>query len=264
MKQEILKYLGAGHIWAGSLRYYQTIDSTNTEAKRLADAGAPQGTVLVADHQTMGRGRMGNSFHSPANNGIYLSCILRPDSHAAELAHLTCCVAVAVCNAIEDATGFRPQVKWINDLIAGSKKLGGILTELSLDGQGHVRYAVVGIGINCNQTEDFPPALQPIATSLNQATNMPVNREALIAKIIDHLYKISQTLFTEKTSLMEQYRKDCITIGQEIQVIKSDERRCGTAIDLTDDGSLLVRYKDGTTTAVNSGEVHVRGLYGYC
>lgn len=256
--------MGAGHIWAGSLRYYQTIDSTNTEAKRLADTGAPHGTVLVADHQTMGRGRMGNSFHSPAENGIYLSCILRPDCHASELSHLTCCVAVAVCNAIEEVTGFRPKVKWINDLIANGKKLGGILTELSLDGTGHVRYGVVGIGINCNQTEDFPSALQGIATALSQAVGKPVERELLIAKIIDQLYKISQALFMEKATLMAQYRKDCITIGQDIQVLKGDDRRCATALSLTDEGSLLVRYHDGTTEAVNSGEVHVRGLYGYC
>lgn len=256
--------MGAGHNWAGSLRYYQTIHSTNTEAKRLADAGAPHGTVLVADYQTMGRGRMGNRFHSPAKDGIYLSCILRPDCHASELAHLTCSVAVAVCNAIEETTGFRPKVKWINDLIAGNKKLGGILTELSLDGQGRVRYAVIGIGINCNQTEDFPPALQAIATALCQAVNRSVDREALAAKLVDQLYKMSQILLVEKASLMEQYRKDCITVGQEIQVLKGDTRRCATALSLTDDGSLLVRYQDGTTETVNSGEVHVRGLYGYC
>lgn len=256
--------MGAGHIWAGSLRYYQTIDSTNTEAKRLADSGAPQGTVLVADHQTQGRGRMGNTFHSPANNGIYLSCILRPDCHASELAHLTCCVAVGICNAIEEATGFRPKVKWINDLIAENKKVGGILTELSLDGQGRVRYAVVGIGINCNQTENFPPALQSIATSLSQACKAPVDREAIIAKMIDHLYNVSQTLFAEKIALMNQYRNDCITIGQKIQVLKGDDRRYGTALSMTDDGTLLVRYNDGTIAPVNSGEVHVRGLYGYC
>lgn len=264
MKQAILKHLGASHIWAGSLRYYQTIDSTNTEAKRLADAGAPNGTVLVADHQTQGRGRMGNTFHSPAQNGIYLSCILRPDCHASKLAHLTCCVAVSICDAVEQTTGFRPKVKWINDLIAGSKKVGGILTEMSLDGTGHVRYAVVGIGINCNQTEDFPPALQSIATSLSQAIGRPVSREALIANMIDGLYKISTGLFTERTAIMDRYRKDCITIGQEIVVLKGDERQRGTALSLTDDGELLVRYADGTTASVNSGEVHVRGLYGYC
>lgn len=256
--------MGAGHIWAGSLRYYQTIDSTNAEAKRLADTGAPHGTVLVADHQTMGRGRMGNSFHSPADNGIYLSCLLRPDCHASELAHLTCSVAVAVCNAIEEATGFRPKVKWINDLIANNKKLGGILTELSLDGTGHVRYVVVGIGINCNQTEDFPPALQAIATALSQVVGKPVERELLIARMIEQLYIMSQILFAEKAALMEQYRKDCITVGQEIQVLKGDDRRCATALSLTDEGSLLVRYQDGNVEAVNSGEVHVRGLYGYC
>lgn len=264
MKQAIINHLGAGHIWAGSLRYYQTIDSTNTEAKRLADAGAPHGTVLVADHQTQGRGRMGNTFHSPAQNGIYLSCILRPRCHVSELSHLTCCVAVAICDAIEQATGFRPKVKWINDLIAGNKKIGGILTEMSLDANGCVRYAVLGIGINCNQTEDFPLALQSIATSLSQAISKPVDREALIAHMIDSLYKISTRLITQKAAIMDRYRNDCITIGQEIVVLKGDKKQYGTAVSLTDDGELTVRYADGTTDQVNSGEVHVRGLYGYC
>ena len=132
------------------LHWFETIESTNTEAKKIAKDGVPHGTTLVADRQTGGRGRMGRSFASPAGMGIYLSMILRPECRAPELMHLTCAVAVAVCNAIEEVTGFRPCVKWINDLIAKEKKLGGILTELALlPGTDKVDYAIVGIGINC-------------------------------------------------------------------------------------------------------------------
>lgn len=265
MIQEILTYLGAGHPWAGSVRYYESIDSTNTQAKALAETGAPQGTVLIAQRQTAGRGRMGNSFFSPENVGIYLSCILRPDCHASQLGHLTCAVGVKVCDSIAQTTGFRPRVKWINDLIAGNRKIGGILTELSLDAQGNVRYAVVGIGINCNQkAQDFPTSLQSIATSLAEATGRTVDRARLAACMIQDLHRLSRELIENKAELMNQYRSDCLTIRQEIVVLQGDRKRYGTALALNDDGSMIVQYTDGETSVVNSGEVHIRGLYGYC
>ena len=265
MKDQILSHLGAGHIWAGSIRYYPTIDSTNTEAKKLAEAGAPHGTVLIADHQTKGRGRMGNTFHSPKDAGIYLSVILRPDCPATKLSHLTCAAGVAMCDALKDSIGIRPSVKWINDLVFQGRKLGGILTELSLSAQGMVRYAVVGIGINCNQKiTDFPPDLQNIVTTTAEITGQSVDRSLLIANMIKGLEEMSRCLFSNKKELMAQYRCDCITIGQEIAVLKADEKYYGTALDIDEEGALLVRDTNGCEHWVNSGEVHVRGLYGYC
>lgn len=263
MKDKILSHLGAGHIWAGSIRYYPTIDSTNTEGKRLAEANAPHGMVLIADHQTQGRGRTGNTFHSPKNDGIYLSVILRPNCTPLELSHLTCAVGCAVCNAIEDVTTVRPQLKWINDIVADGKKLGGILTELSLSSEGKVTYAVIGIGINCNQSS-FPQEIAGIATSLSLILNRSVHRAELIAAIIDKIYHMQLHLFTDIQQIMTQYRKDCITIGKEILIQKGDESIQATALDVLDDGILVVRYKDGQIGHVNSGMVHVRGLFGYC
>lgn len=264
MKQEnILSKLTAACPWLDTLRLYDTLESTNTLAKELAKAGAPQGTVVIADRQTGGRGRMGRQFHSPAGQGIYLSVILRPECRAEQLMHLTCAVAVAMCDAVEKAAGVRPQVKWINDLILAGRKVGGILTELSLDG-AMVDFAVVGIGINCNQqAEDFPAELQDIAGSLAMATGEPIDREALTAAMIDSLYTLNTTLLSAKDGYMARYRADCNTLGREVAVHSAAGTYEALAEDVDGDGSLCVRLSDGSLRAVSSGEVSVRGLYGY-
>ena len=263
MKDLIISHLPASYPWQGNLYYFTTIDSTNTRAKEMAAQGVPHGTVLIADSQTGGRGRMGRSFHSPAGCGIYLSMILRPDCPAKDLMHLTCATAVAAADGIQAATGLRPGIKWTNDLVVGKKKLGGILTELSLDGSGNVEYAVIGIGINCNQnSEDFPEEIKQIATSLQLATDKPINRAAVIAQILVALQKMSETLQNSAATL-DRYRADCITIGQEISLVRGDEVRHGKALDVDHEGALVVEFADGTRQAVQSGEVSIRGMYGY-
>lgn len=259
MKEQIIAKLPNTHPWADKLFWFDTIDSTNTEAKRMAQAGAPQGTVLIADLQTGGRGRQGRSFSSPAGQGIYMSVVLRPGCRASELMHLTCAVAVAMCDAVEAVTGFRPQVKWINDLLAKGKKLGGILTELSLvSGTDLIDFAVVGIGINCLQSpEDFPPELRDIAISLNMAGKAP-NRASLAAAMIRALYELSENLLMQKADTMARYSADCCTLGQDIFLLKGDERIPCHAVSLGPDGALIVQYSDGSTAAVSSGEVSVR------
>lgn len=231
----------------------------------MAEKGAPHGTVLAAGQQTGGRGRLGRSFHSPAGKGIYLSVILRPECKPEALMHLTCAVAVAACDAIESVTGMRPGVKWINDLVCGKMKLGGILTELSLDAvTGTVRYAVVGIGINCtHEASDFPKELQCIATSLLTVTGKHFDPALLIAKLSEALMQMSDTLFTEKTATMEHYREACITVGQPIVLLRGDSKRYGLALGIEENGGLLVRFEDSTLEVVSSGEVSVRGMYGY-
>lgn len=265
MKEQILSHLGAGHIWAGSIRYYETIDSTNTEAKHLAEEGAPHGTAVIADRQTAGRGRMGRSFHSPENRGIYLSVILRPDCKAVDLSHLTCGVGVAMCDAVEAVSGTRPGIKWINDLVYDGKKLGGILTEMSIAPDGKVNYAVVGIGINCNQQSgEFPQELEAIATSLFQITGKKIDRAMLMAQMICHLQILGQSLISAKAAWMEAYQQDCVTLGKEVLLIRGDEKRYGKALEIMDDGAMKVQYENGEISIVNSGEIQVRGLYGYC
>ena len=265
MKQVIVSQISAECPWRDTLHWYDAIDSTNTQAKRLATENAPHGTVLIAGRQTAGRGRVGRSFSSPEQMGVYLSVILRPQCPPAKLMHLTCAAAVAGCKAVEAVSSICPNIKWTNDLVVGKQKLGGILTELSLDSRtGLVDYAIVGIGINCNQKiDDFPSELQPIATSLQLLTNTPCPPEKLAASLVESLYKMDQQLLSEKSILMDVYRSRCMTLNQDIKVLRGDEVRYGTAIDLDDDGGLLVRFADGTVNTVSSGEVSVRGMYGY-
>ena len=263
MKDLIISRLPASYPWQGNLYYFDTIDSTNTRAKEMAAQGAPHGTVLIADSQTGGRGRMGRSFHSPAGSGIYLSMLLRPRCPAKDLMHLTCAVAVAAADGLHSATGLRPGIKWTNDLVVGKKKLGGILTELSLDGSGNVEYAVIGIGINCNQgAEDFPDEIRHIATSLQLATSKSIDRAAVIAQILVALQNMSENL-QNPASALDRYRADCITIGQEISLVRGDEVRHGKALDVDNEGALVVEFADGIKQAVQSGEVSIRGMYGY-
>lgn len=264
MKELILQKLPAECPWRDTLYWYSSIHSTNTQAKELARQGAPHGTVLIAQEQTKGRGRLGRSFHSPEGLGIYLSVILRPNCKADKLMHLTCAAAVAMCNAVEQRCGIRPGVKWINDLVLQGKKLGGILTELSIDPKtGLAEYAIIGIGINClHKKEDFPEPLQSIATSLLMA-GLDTEPELLAAAMITALVQMDRSLLTNQAAIMAQYRRDCITIGKDIAVHRADTVKPGKALDVDSDGALIVAFSDGTVGAVNSGEVSVRGLYNY-
>lgn len=264
MKEQLMKHL-AGHPWQANLHYYDSIDSTNTQAKRMAAQGAPHGTVLVARHQTGGRGRLGRSFHSPEGSGVYLSVILRPDCMPGQLMHLTCAAAVAMCDAVEHSANLRPGIKWINDLVIGNQKLGGILTELGLEpGSGRVSYAVIGIGINCaQQADDFPPEIRQIATSLNMACGNPIDPMLLAAHMIRALHRMDAGIFIEKNTIMDAYRRNCVTLGKQVQLLQNGTVRPCTAMDIDDDGALIVVFQDGHRETVNSGEVSVRGMYGY-
>lgn len=262
MKNEILSQITTECPWRDTLLWYDTLDSTNTRAKELAKDGAPHGTALVAGTQTGGRGRMGRSFLSPTG-GVYLSVILRPCCSPEKLMHLTCAAAVAGCRAVELACGVCPDIKWTNDLVYGKKKLGGILTELGLDGAGNVDYAIIGIGINCEKPTDFPKELQDTVTSIREIPHRECVTEKLTAKLVEALYEMDRQLFTGKQTLMDDYRWRCVTLGKEIKVVRGDSVEHGTALDLDEDGGLLVRFSDGSEKFVTSGEVSVRGMYGY-
>lgn len=263
-REQILSRLSPAYPWSSLLQYEDLVVSTNNQAKTMALSGAPEGTVLIADRQTGGRGRRGRSFHSPAGMGIYFSLLLRPNCPPDLLMHLTCAVAVAMCDATEKAAGFRPGIKWTNDLVSGGKKLAGILTELGLGSDGTVDYAVIGVGINCNQKPtDFPEEIREMAGSLAMVAGRPVDRCVMAAAMAEALYAMNRRLLTEKEQIMEQYRRDCITIGQEISLVRGETVRHGTAVDVDGSGALLVEFSPGLVEAVNSGEVSIRGLYGY-
>ncbi len=257
-------YLPAGHPWEFRLHRFETIDSTNTYAKKLAQQGAPEGTAVISLSQTQGRGRLGRQFHSPSGMGVYLSVILRPDCYPRELMHLTCAVASAACQAIEQAVGFCPDIKWTNDIIWGKRKLGGILTEISCDRSGKLDYVIVGIGINCCQTQDaFPEDLQAMAASLSMVTGTPVDPAAVGNALLLSLHRLSKQILTGKAAYMDFYRRHCATLGKEVRVVCGDTVRLGTALTLDDSGALLVRFSDGQEAFVSAGEVSIRGMYGY-
>lgn len=263
-KHQILACLPEDYPWRDRLNYLNCTDSTNVHAKVLAAQGAPHGTVLIADHQTGGKGRMGRSFHSPGGMGIYMSILLRPECTPSDLMHLTCAAAVAMCDAVEKSTGFRPGIKWTNDLVYNKRKLAGILTELGLDTRGGISHAIVGIGINCCQTAgDFPEDIRNVAGSLAAVAGKTIDRNAVAAAMMEALWRMDHRLLTCKTQILDRYRQDCITIGQEICLIRSGEIRYGKAIDIDNEGALIVKLSSGQVEAVNSGEVSVRGMYGY-
>lgn len=264
MQQQIQTLLPRDYPWADRFTYQNTVDSTNDQLKLLAKQGAPHGTVLIAGHQSRGRGRLGRQFQSPEHAGVYLSCLLRPQCPPSSLMHLTCAVGTAMCNAVESAFGFRPGIKWTNDLLWQRKKLGGILTELGLTPQGMVDYAIVGIGINCTQTrQDFPPELQDMATSIHMVTGQSASRAQLAAAMMAALAAMDAGLLSDKESMLAQYRRDCVTIGQDISLVRGEQVRRGHALDVDEDGALVVSFPDGSIEAVSSGEVSVRGMYGY-
>lgn len=255
----------AGCTLGGKLVCLDSVDSTNNYAKKLADEGAPHGTVVLTELQTGGRGRQGKSFSSPAGKGLYLSVLLRPELPPAEVVNLTAWTAVAVCGALEEITGARPGIKWTNDLILHSKKLCGILTEMGLEAEsGQLQYVVIGIGINISQTqEDFGAELTPIATSLELALGHPVRRAELAAAVIRHLDRMVLDFPEQREEYLARYRKDCVTTGHEVRLIQRGESRTAFAECIDEDFALVVRHTDGTRETVTAGDVSVRGLLGY-
>ena len=262
--EHILSALG-DHPWADRLHVFDSIDSTNNALKRDAEGPLPEGTIYIADEQTGGRGRQGRSFASPKGVGIYFSVLLRPDCPPQSLGHVTAMAAVACCDAIEETCGVRPGIKWTNDIILGDKKIVGILTEMHVEWEsGTVRYVVIGAGFNCNHTmEDFPEAVWDMAGSIRGLTGRRVDRSALSAALIRRMYTLSREIVSGKEEWLRRYRQDCITLEREVRVIRGSDSRTGKALGIDENGGLIVKYDSGETGVVYSGEVSVRGLYGY-
>lgn len=262
--QEVCACLGE-HPWLDRLQLLETVDSTNTAVKRLAEAGAPEGTAVLANCQTGGKGRLGRTFLSPPSMGLYASFLLRPAVQPAQLLHLTPMAAVAAADAVEAACHIRPGIKWTNDLVLGRKKVAGILTELSVEAEsGQVQSIVVGIGFNCSQRpEDFPPELRDMATSLESAGCGPVDRNRLAAELVRSMQRLSAELLTGKEKWMDRYARDCITIGQDVRIVCGQQEQFAHAEGVDENGALLVVHRDGRRQTIASGEVSVRGMYGY-
>jgi BirA family biotin operon repressor/biotin-[acetyl-CoA-carboxylase] ligase len=238
-------------IW--DVRRHADIDSTNREAAELARAGAPEGVVVVADHQTAGRGRLGRTWEAPPGSSLLLTVLLRPTLDATRLHLVTMAVALAAADACRAVAGFSPQLKWPNDLMVADRKLAGILAEAAFEGNV-VRWAVVGIGLNVNWPVDLPAELADIAVAANHVAGQPVDRERLLAELLARL----EVRYSSIDSLVKDYRARCATIGRDVRVELGGEVLTGRVADVDDDGHLLVDTGDGVRTVAAGDVVHVR------
>ena len=237
---------------------YDEIDSTNLEAKRRAANGVQNTTVIVADSQTIGRGRFSRSFYSPEGCGIYMSILLKPtQEQISEAVMMTTAAAVAVCRATSALSDVSTGIKWVNDIYVDGKKVCGILSEAIFDIESaSIGSIVIGIGINFkNGTEPFPAEIAGIAGTFF-GENPPVSRNRFAAQVVNELLTILPDL--SKREFLKEYRERSILIGEEIVYSRGNEKFAATAEDIDGDGALVVRYEDGRVEALNSGEVSVR------
>lgn len=243
-----------------SIYFYEETDTTNNRARELALEGAPEGTLVVAEKQTAGRGRRGKVWESPLGTGIWMSLVLRPQIMPAEASVLTLLCGLATAEAIEVETGLSVGIKWPNDILINGKKAVGILTEMDCE-MSQVHFVIPGIGINVNTTS-FPPEIADIATSLYLECSKTVSRRRLVHKVLERLEEHYETFLRTGsfTAMLEDYRKHCITLGKEVHVL-GREPFFAEALDITPEGELLVRRADnGKEEVVFSGEVSIRGV----
>lgn len=242
------------------LYFYPETDTTNDRIRELAQAGAPEGTIAVAEMQTAGRGRRGRAWQAPAESGIWMSLLLRPNIRPTQASVLTLLAGIATAEALQAQTGLQVGIKWPNDILLNGKKLVGILTEMDCDMES-IHAVTVGIGINVN-TKAFPAELQEIATSLYLESGKEYDRAALIGAVLarfETLYTAFLAAGGSFAPFRERYGANCLNIGKEVRVI-GRETYLATAIDLTADGELIVKRKDtGAEEVVFSGEVSIRG-----
>lgn len=240
---------------------YDSVESTNTVLAKAADSGAPDGSYVLANEQTAGRGRRGRSFVSPRGKGIYLSVLLRPHTAPEELMDLTAWTAVAIRRAVYAACGVKAGIKWVNDLILDGRKICGILSEMALEGESReVRHVIIGIGINVTQEEeDFPPELRQTAGSLRMSLRRKPSLPQLAAQMILAMEQLRRDWPREKETYLKEYREADILDGQEIRVLSGESERDAKALGISPDFGLLVEYRDGAREELRFGEVSIRG-----
>lgn len=261
MKIKILDELKTA--WAGrTCLCFDTLGSTNDYGKALAKTEHVHGTLIVADTQTAGKGRRGRVWQSPKGSTISMSLCLEPKLSTDRVAGLTLVMALAAAEAIYEAADVKPQIKWPNDIVLNGKKICGILTEMCFQNDHYA--VVIGVGVNVN-TDSFPEEIREIATSLKLETGREISREKLIAAIMKYFEAYyEQYEQTQDLSLLkEQYESLLANKGREVKVLDPQSPYTGVAKGITSAGNLIVVCEGGTEKEVYSGEVSVRGLYGY-
>ncbi len=269
-RTELESRLREAALWAGQpLYYYESLDSTNLQAKRLAEGGAPHGALVVADRQTAGRGRRGRSWSSPAGSNLYFTILLRPRISPNKASMLTLVMALAVAEGISQACagsggGQKPGIKWPNDIVLDGRKVCGILTEMSLSvEQDSIQYVVIGAGINVAK-QDFPEEMRDRAVSLEEIYD-PVSRSRLLAAVLDSFEKDYEEFVGAESlaPLRDRYEVLLLNRGRKVRVLDPKGEFEGTARGIRDTGELLVELPEGEIREIYAGEVSVRGIYGY-
>jgi BirA family biotin operon repressor/biotin-[acetyl-CoA-carboxylase] ligase len=238
----------------GPIHHFETLPSTNDLAKELAAGQAPEGTLVVAEGQSRGRGRLGREWSSPLGAGLYVSVLLRPPLPPSDLPQITLTAAVAVVRALKRATGVAPGIKWPNDLILAGKKLGGILTEMETESD-QIRHLVLGLGLNVNNRE-FPAEIKDLATSLALVAGRSFSRLAILKAWLEELESLYQLfLGREFARILAEWKEYTVTLGQFVRVRQGPVEISGQALEVAPDGALLIETRTGEIVRVTSGEI---------
>lgn len=263
---ELKDYLNTEFI-GRNIIHFDELNSTNTYAKSIASDLYKEGHIVITEKQLSGRGRLGRQWVSQNNKGIWMSIILKPQINIADISKITQ-VAAAAINLGLSAHGVKTEIKWPNDIIINNKKICGILVEMNSEKNintntsedSKINYVVVGIGINVNNDiEDFPEELRETATSIKIETNKEFKRNILVAEVLNNFEKLYIALNNNDFSKsLDICRKNSYVIGKEINLIKNQEVKEATALNINDDGELVVMYKGGKTDNIISGEISVR------
>jgi BirA family biotin operon repressor/biotin-[acetyl-CoA-carboxylase] ligase len=246
--------------FTGPVHHFETLNSTNDLAKELAAQGAPEGTMVVAETQTGGRGRLGREWDSPPGVGLYVSLVLRPMLPPMELPQITLTTAVAVVRAVRRVAGLAPGIKWPNDLLVNGKKLAGILTEMETESD-RIRHVVVGLGLNVNNPA-FPPELAVTATSLALTAGGTFSRVELLKAWLEEFEDLYDRFLNQRfPEILEEWKAAAVTLGRTVTVRQGPREISGQALDVAPDGALLLRTAGGEIVRVTSGEI-IPGSHG--
>lgn len=253
---DLMARLPRNRVIGRDVRVFSETTSTNDIIEKLARDGVAEGSVVFAETQTRGRGRMGRQWHSPTGSGLWFSVLLRPRLRPSAATQLTVVSAVAVARAIERETGLRPDIKWPNDIMFGQKKVAGILLELGAE-LDRIRHATLGIGIDVNvDPAELPAEVREVATSLRSELGRVVDRASLATAVLrelDHLYqRLGDGDFHE---IGDDWMRRCSTLGRRVVIHIGDRRVTGRAEALDDEGALLVRTEFGTIERIIGGDV---------
>jgi BirA family biotin operon repressor/biotin-[acetyl-CoA-carboxylase] ligase len=235
----------------------KVVTSTNDIAKKLAHKGAKEGTVVISQEQTAGKGRRGKKFYSPADSGVYMSLILRPKYSANQSLFITVASAVAVARTVEKNSGKEAKIKWVNDVFCDDKKVSGILTESSFDAKNeNIDFIVLGIGINIQEPkEGFPRELENIAISMFEENIFFDIKSKIIAQVLEEFWSFYLNL--EEKIFLQEYKDRSILIGRQIKIINQDKTQIATVLEIDDECRLKVKMQNDEIKVLSSGEVSI-------